>query len=433
MTVTVSGYLESLLHGQPQLPASPMAWLNRLRADAVDRVGALTVPTTHDEEWRFTDISALAKQTFQPVRAAARMQAADIERFCIEEAPTRLVFVDGVHAPELSAKAGDDGIVIANLAEAAAHAAAIEKHLGRHAKFNDSVFAALNTAFLHDGALIILPRNAQVAAPLHLLFIATQKDAASYPRCLVIAESGSEATIIEDFVSLQDDAYFTNAVTEIALADGARVTHVRVQREGGKAFHIGNCAVALGAASHYRSIGVALGARISRLDVNVLQAAEGAECAIDGLALIGASQLADTHTMIDHAKPHGVSRQLHKCIVDGSAHAVFNGKILVRAGAQRTDSSQSNRNLLLSDKALIDTKPQLEIFADDVKCAHGATVGQLEAEEVFYLKSRGLSDTAAKSLLTYAFGAEIIERIPVASLKAQLEKTVLERTAGATA
>ena len=175
---------------------------------------------------------------------------------------------------------------------------------------------------------------------------------------------------------------------------------------------------------------VTLGARLSRLDLNVVQAAEGAECAIDGVALIGGEQLADTHTLIDHAKPHGVSRQLHKCIAGGSAHAVFNGKILVREGAQRTDSSQSSRNLLLSGKAQVDTKPQLEIFADDVKCAHGATVGQLEPDEVFYLRSRGLSEATARNLLTYAFGAEVIERIPLGSLKTRLEQAVLERTSG---
>ena len=426
-----SGYLENLLHGQALPAASPLAWLNRLRADAVDRVGALTVPTTRDEEWRFTDISPLARLTFQPARAATDLQPADIARFRIEEALIRLVFVDGVYAPELSCAGTDGGLMAANLAAASVNAAAIEQHLGRHAEFGDNVFAALNTAFLHDGALVIVPPNTRVAAPVHLLFIATQKEAVSYPRCLVLAGAGSEAAIVEDYVSLQDEAYFTNAVTEVALDVDAAVTHVRLQREGGKAFHIANCAVALGAASRYRSISVALGARISRLNVNVLQAGEGAECQIDGLALIDEGQLADTHTSIDHAKPHGVSRQLHKCIVGGSAHAVFNGKIMVRAGAQRTDSSQSNRNLLLSGRAQVDTKPQLEIFADDVKCAHGATVGQLDAEEVFYLKSRGLSDAVARSLLTYAFGAEIIDRIPVASLKQRLEAAVLERTADA--
>jgi len=424
-----SGYLESVLAGQPQLPESPLAWFNALRAEAVDRVGVLSVPTTRDEEWRFTDISPLTKLSFQPVRTAISLQAADIERFYLEEAATRLVFVDGVYAPQLSSPAKDGGVLVTNLATAVtAHPAAIKPHLGRHTEFRNNIFAALNTAFLHDGALIAVPRNASVAAPVHLLFIATQKEAVSYPRCLLVAESGSAVTVIEDYVALQEEKYFTNAVTEIALADNARVNHVRVQRDSGQAFHIANCAVSLAHASRYQSVTVTLGARISRYDLNVLQAGEGAECAIDGLALITDRQLADSHTCIDHAKPHGVSRQLHKCIVGGAAHAVFNGKIMVRPGAQRTDSSQSSRNLLLSDKARVDTKPQLEIFADDVKCAHGATIGQLDSEEVFYLKSRGLSDSVARNLLTYAFGAEIIERIPVASLKHRLEQTVLEQT-----
>ena len=213
------------------------------------------------------------------------------------------------------------------------------------------------------------------------------------------------------------------------MATNAQVDHVRVQRESGQAFHIANCAVSLAHASRYHSVSVALGARISRYDLECAADGRGAECTIDGLALIGERQLADTHTCIDHAKPHGVSRQLHKCIVGGAAHAVFNGKIMVRAGAQRTDSAQSSRNLLLTAKAHVDTKPQLEIFADDVKCAHGATVGQLDSEELFYLQSRGLSDAAARNLLTYAFGAEIIDRIPVASLRRRLEQTVLEQTA----
>lgn len=424
-----AGYLEGLLAGQPRLPTSPSAWLNKLRAEAVDRVGVLTVPTIRDEEWRFTDLSPLTRLSFQPVRMPVGLKAADVERFRIEEATTRLVFVDGVHAPELSGAARDGGVVLANLLSAgAAQAAAIDLHLGRHVEFHDSVFAALNTAFLHDGALVVVPRDVSTVAPVHLLFIATQKGAASYPRCLLVAESGSAVTVIEDYVTLQPETYFTNAVTEIALGDRAHVDHIRVQRDSGQAFHIANCAVSLANASRYRSVSVALGARISRYDLNVLHTAEGAECTIDGLALIGERQLADTHTCIDHAKPHGVSRQLHKCIAGGAAHAVFNGKIIVRPDAQRTNSSQSNRNLLLTPKAHVDTKPQLEIFADDVKCAHGATVGQLDSEALFYLASRGLSDAAARNLLTYAFGAEIIDRIPVASLKHWLERVVLEQT-----
>jgi len=435
-----AGYLETLLAGQPQLPASPLAWINALRAEAVNRLDVLKLPTLRDEEWRFTDISRLTKLSFSPALGATCLETADIAQFHIEEASTRLVFVDGFHAPQLSSAAscsnGDSGVVVSNLPKVlATHGAAIEAHLGRHAAFRDNVFAALNTAFLHDAAVIVVPRNVALAAPVHLLFIATQKEVVSTPRCLVVAESGSAMTVIEDYVVLtqprwqkeEEEAHFTNAVTEIALEDNARVNHIRIQREGNNAFHIANCAVSLGRSSNYQSVSVALGAQISRYNLDVLLA-EGAECAVDGLALIAANQLADTHTCIDHAQPHGVSRQLHKCIVGGSAHAVFNGKVLVRQGAQRTDSAQSSRNLLLTGRAHVDTKPQLEIFADDVKCAHGATIGQLDSEEVFYLKSRGLSDSVARNLLTYAFGAEIIERIPVASLKQRLEQTVLEQT-----
>jgi Fe-S cluster assembly protein SufD len=275
--------------------------------------------------------------------------------------------------------------------------------------------------------VIVAPRNMVVEGPVHLLFIATQKESVSAPRCLLVAESGSSVTLIEDYVSLQDATYLVNPVTEVALADHAHVNHIRVQRDSQHAFHIANCAVSVGQSSNYQSVSIAMGAQISRYNLNVLMA-EGAQCAVDGLALITDSQLADTHTCIDHTKAHGVSRQLHKCVIGGNAHAVFNGKIMVRQGAQRTDSAQSNRNLLLTDKAHVDTKPQLEIVADDVKCAHGATIGQLDSEEVFYLMSRGLSDSVACNLLTYAFAAEVIDRIPVASLKHQLQQSAFEQT-----
>lgn len=425
--IATHSYLAGLLAGRPQAALSPLAWFNDLRAHAVDRVGAVTVPTTRDEEWRFTDISPLTKISFQPARNAAHLDPSAIQPFDVPEAGARLTFVDGVYVPKLSFN--NAGIAVENIAAGLnRHNAAMQSNLGRHAAFDDNAFAALNTAFLCDGAMIVVPRDVAVAAPVHLLFVATQKEAASYPRCVVVGEAGSAVTVIEDFVALQDAVYFTNAVTEIAVAENARVDHVRIQREGAEAFHIANCSVSLARGSRYQSVSIAFGARISRYTLNVLQTGDAAECTIDGLALINDRQLADTHTCIDHAKPHGVSRQQHKCIVDGSAHAVFNGKIMVRQGAQLTNSSQSSRNLLLTAKARVDTKPQLEIFADDVKCAHGATVGQLDADEVFYLKSRGLSDAAARNLLTYAFGAEIIDRIPVASLKHRLEQTVLDHT-----
>jgi Fe-S cluster assembly protein SufD len=274
----------------------------------------------------------------------------------------------------------------------------------------------------------MLPPDTALAAPVHLLHIATQPGVASQPRLLLVAGAASKLTLIEDYMALHPGSYFTNAVAEVVLQASAEVTHVRLQRENLQAFHMASCAVSLGAASHYHAVNLALGARISRLDLQVLQTAEGTRCTLDGLALISGTQLADTHSFIDHAKPHGTSRQLHKCIVGGTAHAVFNGQVMVRPGAQQTDSAQSSRNLLLSSKAHIDTQPQLAIFADDVKCTHGATVGQLDSDELFYLQSRGLSETVARNLLTYAFGADIINRIPVASLRQQLEQTVLEQT-----
>ena len=422
------GYLESLLAGQPALPASPLSSLNALRAEAVDRVGVLTVPTVRDEEWRFTDISPLTRQTFQPARARGPRGLVDVDRFDLPEAATRLVFVDGVYVPELS-RIAHDGAVVGNLSAVdSAQGEIVARHLGRHTEFRDNVFAALNTAFVHDGAIVIVPDGTAVAAAIHLLFIAREEDAASYPRCLVVAGRGSAAKVVEDFVSLADGAYFTDAVTEIAVAQNARIDHVRIQREGRQAFHIGNGAVSLASGARFHSVSVALGARISRYNLSVKHDAEGASCTIDGLAAIAERQLADTHTSIDHLKAHGVSRQLHKCIVGGAAHAVFNGKIFVHPHAQQTDSSQSSRNLLLGARAQVDTKPQLEIFADDVKCAHGATVGRLDDDAIFYLRSRGLSDAAARNLLTYAFGAEIVDRIPVASLRQRLEATLLAQT-----
>jgi Fe-S cluster assembly protein SufD len=324
--------------------------------------------------------------------------------------------------------------MVAPLASAlGTHAAVIEPHLARHAEFDHDLFAALNTAHLRDGAFIWVAKNQKCPTPVQLLHIATQKETVSYPRCLVVAETGSECTLIEDFVSVGDAVHFTNSVTEVVVGEGARLQHVGVQREAKTAFHIGGCSAKLAKDARYATHSVTLGARISRLNLGVAQQGEGAAVRMDGLALITGRQLADTHTFMDHARPNGTCEQAHKCIVGGAAHAVFNGKIMVRPGAQLTHSSQQSRNLLLSPKARVDTKPQLEIFADDVKCAHGATVGQLDEEHVFYLTSRGLSPQRARNLLTYAFAAELIDRIPVPSLVEQLEEAVLAQTQAAAA
>jgi Fe-S cluster assembly protein SufD len=271
-------------------------------------------------------------------------------------------------------------------------------------------------------------RGAVTDGPIQLLFLSTQSDVATHPRVLIVAEEVSDLTVLEEYAGLPEGPYVVNGVTEIAVGPAARVRHVRVQREAAGAFHIATGAVRLERDATYSSVSVALGARISRHNLNVVQAGEGVTVNLDGLALIHERQLADTHSFVDHARSHGTSRQLHKCVVGGQAHAVFNGRILVREGAQLTNSAQASRNLLLSRRAHVDTKPQLEIFADDVKCAHGAAIGQLEADELFYLRSRGLSETAARNLLTYGFAAEIVDRIPVASVAASLRKAVLEQT-----
>lgn len=428
-----AGVLQSLLAGLALPPGSAAPtqpdWLKTLRARALERAHALQLPNTHDEAWRFTPLAALSDQSFQPLRAPTRLQPGDIAHLSIPEATTRLVFVDGVYAPQLSSASPPAGWVMGNLASlTTAQTSKLEAHLGQHAPFQDTLFTALNTAFLQDAAVLVLPRDATLAAPVHLLHIATQPGVANHPRLLLVAGAASQLTLVEDYVALHPGSYFTNTVAEVVLQANAQVTHVRLQRESLQAFHMASCAVSLGAAGHYHAVNLALGAQISRLDLKVLQTAEGTQCTLDGLALISGEQLADTHSFIDHAKPHGVSRQLHKCIVGGAAHAVFNGQVMVRPGAQQTDSAQSSRNLLLSSRAVVDTQPQLEIFADDVKCTHGATVGQLDSDEVFYLQSRGLSETVARNLLTYAFGADIISRIPIASLRQQLEQTVLEQT-----
>ncbi len=426
-------YVASLLAGSTVLPQSNAGWLNTRRAVALERANVLSVPTTRDEEWRFTDLTPLTKVQFLPVSSAATVNAADLAAYAVPEAEVRLTFIDGIYAPALSQRGTlPAGVTVELLADALKnHAALIEPHLAKLADGGQDLFTSLNTAFLQHGVFIHAAKNVALKAPIHLLFVATRENVAAYPRCLIVTETGAECAVIEDYVALNDETYLTNAVTEVAVAPNASVRHIKLQREGGKAFHIGTCAVTLAKDARYLAHAVSFGARLSRNNLNITQQGEGAHAQIDGIALIGGRQLADTHTLMDHTQPNGTCEQVHKTIVGGGAHAVFNGKVFVREGAQLTDSSQQSRNLLLSDKAHVDTKPQLEIFADDVKCAHGATVGQLDAENLFYLKSRGLSESQARNLLTYAFGAEIIDRIPVPSLVAQLEKFVMARTEGA--
>lgn len=409
-------------------------WLEQIRLDALAHAEVLNFPSNRHDDWRFTDLSPLFMHGFQSVDSFAKLVLGDIEEFLIPGA-IRLVFVDGCYAAELSdlTNAGS-GVTVGSLVECfgAEHCGdqMVEENFGRHAPYKQDAFVALNTNFFEDGAWVHVAK--EVATPIHLLHVATKRGTPSaiYPRCIVVMESSSRATMVEDYVGLGDGVYFSNAVTEVVLKDHAQIQHVRLQREEKNAFHVGHCSVVSGKDSIYAAVSVALGARLSRHSLHVMQQGEGAEINLNGLALISGRQIADTHTQIDHAVPRGKSVQLHKCIADGSAHAIFSGKIVVHAGAVGTDSAQSSRNLLLSDKAHIDTQPQLEIFNDDVSCKHGATIGQIDLDALFFLKSRGLTEERARNLLTHAFAGEIIDKIPVPSLVEALGRTILERMNG---
>ncbi|GAC1506445.1 MAG: Fe-S cluster assembly protein SufD [Chamaesiphon sp.] len=431
MSVEVSAkpgfsYLAQLLNQRQDLDVQGMSWLQEVRDRATALVQELTIPTTRDEEWRFTDLSPLLKVNF--VTSIPPLPQADIKPFILPEADrSRLVFVNGTYAPELSSVTGiPEGVFVGNLRTADKQ---IQNYLAQQQGASE-VFTALNTASLTDAAVVWIKKNQIVETPIHLLFISVvgELPAMSQPRCLVVAEPGSAVTLVEEYVSSPTSQpltpYFTNGVTEIWVEENAQVSHTWMQRESGAAFHICKSAISQARNSRYTCHAVNLGAKLSRHNLEIFQTGEGTETTLNGLTTIAGEQLADTHSAIALTQPQGTSRQLHKCIVDERAHAVFNGKVFVPKAAQLTDAGQLSRNLLLSSKARVDTKPQLEITADNVKCSHGATVSQLEDDEVFYLQSRGIDADNARNLLIYAFATEIIEQIPIASVRKILSQMV---------
>lgn len=412
-------------------------WLQELHERAALWVRKSVLPTTRDEEWRFTDLSSLRKVQFNvETRHGASLQADTLP----EAANSRLVFVNGVYAPELSAVAGlPDGVVVSNLTNLpVAYRQRVQEYLAQTEGAHE-VFTALNTSGMSDVAVVWVAKNVVVETPIHLVFVAAgETPTISLPRCLVVAETGSSVTLIEEFTNRRgaDNTesvetrggtsvqYFTNAVTEIWVEENAQVSHTRLELEGAEAFHIGKTAVSQARYSRYTCHAITLGGKLSRHNLEILQTGEQTETTLNALTMIGGNQLADTHSAIALNYPYGRSQQLHKCIVGDRAHGVFNGKVFVPKPAQLTDAAQLNRNLLLSPKARVDTKPQLEITADNVKCAHGATVSQLEDDEIFYLQSRGIDANDARNLLINAFAAEIINQIPVPSLRERLTQTV---------
>ncbi|MEH2240773.1 Fe-S cluster assembly protein SufD [Nostoc sp.] len=421
-------YLTGLLN---QVTATKTeGWLQELCEGAANWVRHSIIPTTREEEWRFTDLSSLRKVQFNVGTGNYASLEFDI---LPEAANSRLVFVNGVFAPELSAVSDlPSGIVVRNLAGlSVVEQEGVQQYLAQ-AEGAQEVFTALNTAGITDAAVVWVKKNVVVEMPIHLVFIsvAGETPTISQPRCLVVAESGSQVSLVEEYVAgkmptpQEGGVYFTNAVTEIWVGDNAEVSHTRVEQEGAEAFHIGKTAIAQARDSRYTCHAITLGGKLSRHNLEILQTGEQTETTLNGLTMISGKQLADTHSAIALNYPHGTSDQLHKCIVGDRAHAVFNGKVFVPKLAQLTNAAQLNRNLLLSSKARVDTKPQLEITADNVKCAHGATVSQLEDDEIFYLQSRGIDENDARKLLINAFAAEVINKIPVPSLREILLNTV---------
>jgi Fe-S cluster assembly protein SufD len=413
------------------------AWLPALRRRAMDRFSALGFPTTRDEDWHFTSVTPIAERVFKavPVRnGPVTLSPADVAMLVIGDPDWhRLVFVNGRFEPSLSAFAGLPADVrITTLAEALKESPEfVAEHLGRLAGGEGQSFTALNTAFAHDGVVVHVPGGVVVDAPVHVVHIADAGAAGAgiHPRLLVVARPLSRVTIVESFASTGSHGgpYLTNAVAEIDVGNGARVDHYKIQRENSDAFHIGTTQVHQGRDSTYHSFSYAAGAALSRTNVYTQLAGENAETRLNGLYLIDGTQHADHQTFVEHLAPSCASRELYKGILDGGSHGVFNGKVYVDPVAQKTDGKQTNHALLLSDHARVDTKPQLEIFADDVKCTHGATVGRLDEGALFYMKSRGLGAETARALLTYAFAAEVLETIEIDELREGLEALAFAR------
>ena len=431
-------YQETLRALHESQPDSAVPWFDRLRRNAMEQFEELGFPSVKDEEWKYTNVAPLAfnvaRMDFKP-RASPATQVSDerelIDLGIVESRESQLVILNGAIRNDLSSLAAlPKEVVVIDLMEAIADARYSEiawKHLAQEADYVADGFIALNTAMMSHGAFVYIPKGVEVNVPVHLLFISDGEQSASFPRVLVIGEENSRATVIESYISTREAQYFTNAAVEVVLKDGARLEHYKVQRESISAFHIATTAADLGAGASYDATTITFGAQISRHDVNVRMDHEGAECWVDGLYIVTTGQHADTHSLIDHRKPHCTSHQLYKGILDGKSRAVFNGKIFVRHDAQKTDAMQTNKNLLLSNEARVDTKPQLEILADDVKCAHGAAVGQIDEDELFYLETRGIHPDLARNLLTYGFAEEVIGKIKIDSIRAQLDEAVLNR------
>ena len=418
---------EKSLNGQSEQP------LHQVRKKAIAWFEENGFPTVREEEWRFTNVTPISNSQFTAA-APSNKNAVDMESlqpFLIDDNFQRLVFVNGVFSATLSnVVKASNGLTVSALKTALSQQQhIISGNLAKHAKVEENGFVALNTAFLNEGAFVHLKKSMVIESPIHFIYVATSeaKERVIQPRNLIVAETNSQLSVIESYVSLTDSAYFTNPVTEVIVADNAIVNHYKIQNESKSAFHTSLTQIVQKRSSVYRSFNYTFGGSIARNDLNAMLHGEGIDCTLNGLYLASGKQLIDNHSVIDHAKPHGNSHELYKGILDDQARAVFSGKIHVHPDAQKTDAIQSNQNLVLSEEATVDTKPQLEIYADDVRCTHGGTVGQMDNEGIFYLRARGIDKETARNIMIQAFAGEVALSIKNESVREYIDKLVQTR------
>ncbi len=428
--------IETVLQSFEQFTSEDAAaapdFVRSLRLSGIMRFEQLGYPTMRNEDWHFTNVASIAEEAFAPTMPVGTVDASQLAPFTFANTDWHtLVFVNGHYDASLSSAADlPDGVRVLPLQAAYTELPVlVEQHLGKVASIDLHSFTALNAAFLSEGAVVVVPRDVEVERPIHLLFItdAAGLRGSAQPRTLVVLERHAKATVIESYAGIAGGAYFTNAVTEAVISEGATLTHLKLQRESEQAYHVGTLDVRQARDSHLFSFSFATGAALSRTNVYTELRGDGCGATLNGLYLGDGDQHIDHQTRIEHVEPNCYSRELYKGILDGRSHGVFNGKVFVHPEAQKTDGKQTNNTLLLSEKAQIDTKPELEIFADDVRCTHGATVGRLDETSLFYMRSRGVNARTARELLTYAFAADALETIELQVVREGLEEQVLRR------
>ncbi len=408
-------------------------WDAPIRKQAILSLTQKGFPTPEDEDWRYTSIEPILQTPFEPARYNLNgLPAGILAHPTLKQTKGhRIVIINGFYSQELSSlEALPKEVMVCSLAKAMSiHPDRLQLHLGQYADHENQAFVALNTALMEYGVFLYVPKGMTLENPIHLIFISWSRNKAtiSNPRCLMVLGANSQAVLVETYIGLEGEPYFTNAVTELVGEENTKILHCRFQNERQNAFHIATTQVHLAGNSQFTSQSISLGGALARSDLNVSLDGEGISASLDGLYVASGSQHMDHHTRIDHRKPYGTSRQLYKGVLNGKSRGVFNGKVVVHKNAQRTDAAQVNRNLLLSGEAWANTKPELEIYADDVKCTHGSTVGQPDEDSVFYLRSRGIGQDQAAGLLANAFARDLIERIRIEPIRAELNNLLTDK------